>query len=60
MAFCNETYCGEDLSFYVAQRAPGAYDVEVRKTGGTPVVRAAVELAPSTAQRADGKQPTEL
>ena len=47
MAFCNEAYCGEDLSFYVEERAEGACDVEVRKTGGVPVVRASVVLAPA-------------
>lgn len=45
VAYCAETYAGERLEFFMDTPAEGHYAVEVRKTGGPVVVKAAVTLA---------------
>ena len=53
LAYCSETYCGEELSFFIDQADPLCYHVEVRKADSTTAVRAAVRFRPLDLSQTD-------
>lgn len=48
MAYALECFCGEVLSVCKEQKAPGVYDIELRKPGGETAVRAQLRFGEGT------------
>lgn len=46
MAYCSESYCGDRLTLFHEEQAPGIHAVEIRKEGGDTAAKALVHLAP--------------
>lgn len=46
MAYCSESHCGDVLTLFHEEQAPGTHAVEIRKADGETAVKALVRLAP--------------